>query len=180
MLAHFRFRRLPVIALALSLAPATPAAANNFGESLAWQFMSPGDLAAQAAMRDMIERRRSGGYAAPSYTTNIDRQFNCSVAATATGNNGVQNAVANSPTVTGAASSATGNGNSTSAGGGRSADDVANSQTNAGAVSSSVTGATTTAVNGTAWQALNSDQANNGNQSASVRNANACAFGVLN
>lgn len=175
-----RSRAITALTLTLSLAAAMPAAANNFGESLAWQFMTPGDLAAQTALRDMIERRRGGGYAAPNYTTNIERQYNCSVAATATGNNGTQTALANSPSVTGATSTSTGNGNSAEATGGRTSADIANSQANSGAVGSSVTGGTTTAVNGVAWQALNSSQTNSGNQSASVQNASACAFGVLN
>ncbi len=174
-----RSRAAALAALAASLAPAQPALANNFSESLAWQFMTPGDLAAQAALRDMLERKRGGGYATPSYTTNIERQFNCSIAATATGNNGAQTAIANSPAVTGANASSTGNANS-SAIGGRSGSGITNGQSNAAAVSSSVTGGTTSAVNGDARQALNSDQTNSGNQSANVRDASACAFGMLN
>ena len=176
---HFtRSRWAAPAAIALVLATTQPAAANNLAENLAWQFMTPADIAAQAALRDLIERRRGGVYAAPSYTTNIARQYNCSIAATATGNNGVQSALANSPSVTGATSSATGNSNSTAIG--RSTPAVTNGQSNAGAISSSIDGGTMATVNGVAWQALNSDQTNSGNQSASVRDANACAFGVLN
>jgi len=175
-----RSRPAAFAAVALLLASASPAAANNFNESLAWQFMTPADLAAQAALRDMIERRRGGGYSAPTYTTNIARQYNCTVAATATGNNGAQSAVANSPTVTGATASSTGNANDTNVTGSRPGGGVTNGQSNAGAISSLVNGGTTTTVRGTAWQALNSDQTNSGNQTASVRDANACAFGVLN
>ncbi|MBX3563595.1 MAG: hypothetical protein KF730_03355 [Sphingomonas sp.] len=166
--------------LALPLLTATPAAANNYGESASWQFETPSDLASQLAARDLIERRRAGVFSAPIYNTHVDRQYNCSVAATATGNSGVQSAVANSPTVTGASSTATGNNNSASTTGDRSSPDITNGQLNAGAVSSTLVGGTSANVQGTAWQALNSTQTNSGNQAASVQGSSACAFGVLN
>ena len=53
-------------------------------------------------------------------------------------------------------------------------------QTNSGTVSSGVTGATVTNVHGTATQALNSDQTNSGNQTATVQGSRACAFAALN
>lgn len=175
--------RLLAVAFALSLVTVTaapPAFANNYGESLAWQFQTANDRAAQAAILDMIERRRGGYYAAPIYTTNIARQVNCTISAVATGNSGAQSAVANSPTTNGASSTAAGNSNSSSIGD-RSGNAAATSgQSNAGPVSSGVTGSTTTQVQGVAWQALNSDQSNSGNQSASVGGSNACAFGALN
>lgn len=173
---------LKTAALALALAGATsvPARADNYGESLAWQFASPSDIAAQAALRELIERRRGGVYAAPVYTTNIDRQYNCSVAATATGNSGAQSALANSPSVTGATSTATGNSNSASVADPHGPTQVGSGQINSGTVGSSIAGGTSADVRGTAWQALNSNQANSGDQSASVTGASACAFGVLN
>lgn len=167
-------------ATALCGATAAPAFANNFGESAAWQFATPSDIAAQAALRDLIERRRGGGYAAPLYTTNIARQYNCSIAATATGNSGAQSAIANSPSTVGATSTATGNSNTASTSGDRSSPDIANGQLNGGPVSATLIGATTSRVDGAAWQALNSEQANSGNQSANAANAQACAFGALN
>lgn len=173
-------RALSSCAIALSAASPAPALANNLGESLAWQFATPSDIAAQAALRDLIERRRGGVYAAPIYTTNIDRQYNCGITATATGNNGVQSAIANSPSVTGATSSATGNNNASTVQGDRSNPTVGSGQLNGAAVTSTLNGATVTRVNGTSWQALNSNQANSGDQNASVSGANACAFGVLN
>jgi hypothetical protein len=166
--------------LALPLVAAMPASANNYGESLAWQFGTPSDLASQLGARDLIERRRGGVFSAPIYNTQIERQYNCSVAATATGNSGVQSTVANSPTVTGASSTASGNSNSASATGDRSNPDIANGQLNAGAVSSTLVGGTSATVQGAAWQALNSTQTNSGNQAANVQGSNACAFGVLN
>ncbi|MES2443940.1 MAG: hypothetical protein V4574_14015 [Pseudomonadota bacterium] len=131
-------------------------------------------------MLDLIERRRGGVYAAPIYTTNIARQVNCSISAVATGNNGAQTALANSPTTNGATSAATGNSNTSTIGDSRSNADVANRQANSGPVASSVIGATTSTVNGTAWQALNSDQANSGDQTAGVAGSTACTFGAFN
>lgn len=157
-----------------------PALANNYGESLAWQFKTSADRANQAAMLDLIEKRRGGYYAAPIYNTNIARQYNCSIVASSTGNNGAQTALANSPTVTGATSTATGNDSATTVGGGHGAATVDGAQTNEGAVSSGVNGATTANVHGTASQVLNSEQGNSGNQTASVQDSRACAFAALN
>lgn len=168
-------------AVALCASPFSTAHANNYGESASWLFETPQDLAAQAAARDLIERRRGGVFAAPIYNTNIARQYNCSVSATAIGNNGTQSALANSPTTTGATSTATGNNASSTVTGDGPDATIANGQSNGGAVGSTLNGATTTTnVNGTAWQNLNSSQSNNGNQSANTSGANACAFGVLN
>lgn len=159
---------------------ASPALANNYGESLAWQFQTANDRAAQAAILALIEQRRSGYFAPPVYTTNIERQVNCSISAVATGNSGAQSAVANSPTTNGASSTAAGNSNSSTIGDRSGGATATSGQSNAGPVSSGVTGSTTTQVQGVGWQALNSDQANSGNQSASVGGSNACAFGALN
>lgn len=167
-------------AVALCAAAPLPAHANNYGESASWQFAGPQDLAAQAAARNLIERRRGGVFAAPIYNTHIARQYNCSISASAIGNNGAQSAVANSPTTTGATSSATGNNSGASVTGDGTDTTIGNGQSNSGAIGSTLNGATTTNVNGTAWQSLNSSQSNSGNQSASVSGANACAFGVLN
>lgn len=165
--------------LAAAIAP-VPALANNYGESLGWQFKTSADRANQAALLDLIEKRRGGYYAAPVYTTNIARQVNCSINATATGNSGAQSALANSPTVTGATSTATGNANTTNIGDGRSGSTIDGDQRNSGAVSSGVTGGTSANVHGAAWQALNSEQSNSANQAATVERSNACAFGPLN
>ncbi len=172
--------RLAGLSLCLALSVAPPAAANNYGESLAWQFQTPGELAAQAATRDLIERRRGGAFAAPVYNTQIQRQYNCSVSASATGNSGVQSALANSPTVTGATATATGNSNATTIAADDTDAQTGNGQLNTGAVTSGVIGSTSAQVRGVAWQALHSDQRNSGDQRATVNGSNACAFGVLN
>jgi hypothetical protein len=180
---HLRRHRRPLMPIGTIVAIAVasvPAFANNYGESLAWQFKTSADRANQAAVLDLIEKRRGGFYAAPIYNTNIARQYNCSIAATSTGNSGAQTALANSPTVTGASSSATGNASATTVGEGRGGAAVDGAQTNSGAVSSGVTGATVTNVHGTASQALNSEQTNSGDQVATVQDSRACAFAALN
>lgn len=44
---------------------ASPALAQEVGENRAWQFETPQDLAARAAVADLIARARAGIYAAP-------------------------------------------------------------------------------------------------------------------
>ena len=175
-----RGRLLSIGIIVAMVAVPAPVLANNYGESLAWQFKTSADRANQAAVLDLIEKRRGGYYAAPIYNTNIARQYNCSIAATSTGNNGAQTALANSPTVTGATSTATGNASATTIGDGHSGATIDGTQSNSGAVSSGVTGATVTNVHGTASQALNSEQTNGGNQTATVQDSRACAFAALN
>lgn len=164
----------------LGVGVAAPAGANNLNENSAWQFRTSADKANQAAILDLIAKRRSGYYAAPVYTTNIARQVNCSVAASAVGNSNGQSAAANSPTVTGASSTSTGNANNSSVEAGRGGGSAASQQSNSGAVTSGVAGATNTSVRGAASQALNSTQSDSGAQNASVQNSDACSFAALN
>ncbi len=165
---------------ALSLALlAGPASANNVGENVAWQFQTTADKVNQAAIQDMIRKRKSGYYAAPIYTTNIERQFNCNVSATAQGNQGTNSTIANSPTTTGSSATATGNDNHTHVDG-TGAGSAETDQDNSGRIGSSIDGGTYTRVHGSADQALNSEQTNSGDQYASVDGASACQFGALN
>ena len=156
-----------------------PAQANNYGESAGWQFRTTADRVNQAAILDMIEKRKAGYYAAPVYQTTIERQFNCGISSTATGNAGTQTALANSPSVSGATSTSTGNASDTVASGGTGAASTTR-QANSGAVSSGVTGDTAASGYGSATQALNSNQTNSGEQAASVTSSTACQFGALN
>ncbi|MDT9598913.1 hypothetical protein [Sphingosinicella rhizophila] len=162
------------------LACAGPAAANNYGESVAWQFQTSADKANAALVQDMIQRKKSGMYAAPIYNTHIDRQYNCNVSASAVGNNGSNSTVANSPTTTGASSNAIGNDNNTDVHGSTDGNTVSGNQSNSGSVGSNVNGGTETNVRGRAWQAINSTQTNSGNQTANVSGSTACTFGALN
>lgn len=169
--------RLSAAAAVLASLAAGPAFAQEVGENRAWQFETPQDLAARAAMADLIARARAGIYAAPVYNTNIARQYNCSVAASAVGNSGAQSAIANSPSVTGANSAATGNAGSAS---GESRANLALDQDNSGPVASTAIGSTGASADGQAWQALNSSQTNGGDQRASVQGSTACGFGAIN
>lgn len=162
----------------LLMATALGASANNIGENAAWQFQTSADKANQAAIQDMIQRKKAGSYAAPSYTTNnnIAHQYNCDLTATAQGNQGSNSTVANSPSTSGNSASSTGNANTGWGNGGS----ISSGQTNSGSVGSSVNGSTSSSVQGWSSQALNSNQSNTGDQSASVSGSTACGFGALN
>ncbi len=158
--------------------PVLAANAQDVSENRNWQFATPQDLAARTAALDLMMKRRAGVYAAPVYNTIIDRQYNCSVGASATGNSGAQSALGNSPTVTGTSAHATGNSSTSESSGEGGGVDVG--QHNGGQVGASAVGSAAANVGGSTWQALNSDQHNSGNQSARVEGSTACGFGVLN
>ena len=160
----------------------TSAHANNLAENLAWQFETTADKLNRAAIEDLRLKRLSGYYAAPIYNTYIDRQFNCSVNSTATGNDSVKSAVGNSPSSGGNSSSALGNNDPTSMSSGFGSTDstVTGEQSNKGEVESSARGNVSTSVRGDTFQTLNTDQGNSRNQSANVSASNACQFGALN
>ncbi len=170
-----------LIVLASSLGSIGPVQANGLGENFDWQFQSTADKAAMVAMQDLIQKRKGGYYAAPIYNTKIDRQYNCNVAASGQGNNGLNSTTTHSPNTNGSSVNPIGNQNSTTTTGTPSfggTSGVDSDQTNAGAVSGSLTGSTSTAVSGQAWQALNSDQSNSGAVVSSVTGSTACTFGA--
>jgi hypothetical protein len=178
MLKHLKW----AAAIAAVFVLPSQASANNYGESLAWQFQTTTDKVNQAIIQDLIQKRKHGMYAAPVYNTTIEKQFNCTVQSSAIGNNGTNTMVGNSPTTSGAVSNATGNNNSTDVHSGKTGtgNDVTGSQDNSGQVHSSIDGGTSTDVKGDVDQVLNSTQTNSGNQSASVSGSTGCAFGPLN
>lgn len=159
--------------------------ANGNGENYGWQFQNSADKANQAVTQDMIQKHNNGYYAAPVYTTNIARQFNCNVSATSTGTAGANSTVANSPSTSGATSSSAGS-TSTSAsdvggtGSGTGSNTSTSTQANSGTVGAGVSGSTNTSVDGSPSQAINSTQNNSGTQSASVGTSSACMFGAIN
>ncbi len=170
-----------LIALVSSLGATSSVQANGLGENFDWQFQTTTDKAAMVAMQDLIQKRKGGYYAAPIYNTKIDRQYNCNVAASGQGNNGSNSTVTHSPNTNGSSVNPIGNQNSTTTTGTPSfggTSGVDSDQTNAGAVSGSLTGSTSTAVSGQAWQALNSDQSNSGAVVSSVTGSTACTFGA--
>ena len=159
----------------------SPVMANGVGENYAWQFETSADKANQAAVLDMLEKKKAGYYAPPTYVTNIERQYNCNVSSTATGNQGTNTNLASSPTTSGNTASSTGNSSQTDVGGLGGSSSATNGQSNSGSVGSSVNGSTSAHVSGSPSQALNSTQTNSGNQSASVDGSTACHFAnVLN
>lgn len=177
-------RRHSTAVLGVLLAWSSAAAwANNLGENIAWQFQTSADKANAAMVQDVIQKRKSGYYAAPvstyNYSTHIARQYNCDVRANATGNQGSNSTVANSPNNSGASAQSTGNANSSDVGS-RGGATVDSTQANSGAVGAETVGNTNSYVAGTAWQALNSNQGNSGDQTASVVGSTACAYGALN
>lgn len=187
---------LSAAVLALFWGWSTPAKANGHGENQSWKFRTSADQANNAAIEDLILRKKGGYYGAfkATYntynTTNIGTQTNCNLTATAAGNSGTNSMTgsASSPQVsnTGStSSSAMGNSSSSNSDGlpGWGEADLTNSQTNSGSVGSGVNGSSTNvgsgAINaggGTNHQALNSDQSNSGSQSASVSGSSACTF----
>jgi hypothetical protein len=182
------------------------AGANGLGENGSWQFETSQDRVNKGAVVDLIERKK-GGYYDSFKTTNynnsytyIDKQFNCSLTASSsgnTGNNG-QDASTSSPSVnnTGSTSSSTtgntaSNGTSqngfpgvltASAGNGFPYNaSLGNNQSNSGALNSGVSGSSTnantgpiSAGGGATDQMLNSNQSNTGSQQASVTGSTAC------
>ncbi|RYF42181.1 MAG: hypothetical protein EOO25_07535 [Comamonadaceae bacterium] len=198
--------------LAALIGAATPALANGIGENGAWQFQTNADKVAKGAIVDLVERKKGNYYHSfqnvnnIANTTYIDRQFNCGVTATASGNSGSNGMTANtsSPTVnnTGSTSASTA-ANSASNGlsgnlpsgvindkavlGAAGSGQLSNSQSNAGSLGASVSGSASNAVTGAVTAgggrsdlALNSEQQNQGGQQmASVAGSTACT-GALN
>lgn len=155
-----------------------PLLANNVGENVAWQFQTAAERAALMYLEEVRQRALGGFYSAPTFNTYINDQYNCAVNSTATGNESASNSVANSPNTGGHGTSATGNVNDTTydAGGPGDGSTGTSTQGNSGAVSAGASGSTSSSVRGDNFQALNTDQVNSGNQSATVNGSSACQF----
>jgi hypothetical protein len=173
-------------AFLLILLPSQGALAGNYKESVAWQFQTTDDKVNLAIIEDLRQKKKNGFYAPPIYNTtnvtHIDKQFNCGVTSSAIGNNGTNSTIANTASASGNTGKAIGNNNDTNVlgkpPGGAS---VTGSQDNSGTITANVSGNSEVEVEDSkAWQVLNSDQNNTGNQSASVSGSTGCAFGALN
>ncbi|WP_182085559.1 hypothetical protein [Aureimonas sp. ME7] len=181
------------VIITLAVSPTWSAWANGYGESAPWQFRTSADRANLSVNLDLIERKRGGYYDSfnPNTnvysTTNIDRQFNCQVSSSATGNasdNG-QTARSSSPDTRNEAGISSGaNGNAATNAAGLPDSTLNNGQTNSGSQTSGVAGSyagagggVIAANGGRTWQALNNQQTNGGNQQASVSGSEACSFG---
>lgn len=176
-----------VIGFVLVIEPGV-AFANGYGESAPWQFQSSASMANMAVVEDMIQKKAAGAYGPAqnsttiSNSTNIAKQVNCSLGATAYGNYAIPGVSAGSPITSGAAPSAIGNTNAATgnySGSGTVTPNNTNGQTNSGAVSSNLNGATTVSTSGPYYQALNSTQTDSGVQTASVTSSTACS-GTVN
>lgn len=156
--------------------------ANSLGENMGWQFRTSNDKVNQAWLEEMRQKKVNGAYAAPIYNTYIDRQFNCANNATATANDNYGGMTGNSPSSSGNAPSAVGNLNNSSIGlgGGSAAATINDDLDNKGRVTSWANGDVDVSVKGDTSQVLNNEQANSGDQSATLNGSTACQFGPLN
>lgn len=169
------FLLLPLFAASL------PAMANGVGENVAWQFRTTAEAANRAYIEDLRLKRVGGSYSAPNYTYNIATQnnYNCSNAASSSGNGGSNTATANTPKSDGPSGSSAGNQNTFNTLGQDSSKSAALNadQDNTGEVSSNVTGdSMATASQNDTRQVLNTKQINEGEQTAMVQDSQACAF----
>jgi hypothetical protein len=192
---------LPLLGLAT-----VPSFANGVGENAAWQFQTSQDRVNKGAVLDLVERKK-GGYYDSFKTTNyntsntyIDKQFNCALNASSSGNGGTNSmgASTSSPSVTNSGTtSASTDANTASNGlwqaafpavltagnppGQGAGGSLGNNQNNTGSLSSGVSGSSTNAATGAisagggySTQALNSSQNNTGAQTATVSGSTAC------
>lgn len=91
------------------LAIASPAAANGVGENISWQFQTSADRVNKVYTEDMRQKKRSGYYSPPNITNIIDKQFNCSLSASSTGNIGSNGLTNTGPATSGNLATAKGN-----------------------------------------------------------------------
>jgi hypothetical protein len=192
-------RRSISCAFVLIAAIHCPASANGVGENFSWQFMTTADKTNRAFIEDLRQRKKGGAFAPPVYY--IERQFNCNIAATATGNQGSTSAFAASPSTSGNVTQAKANdsqnrfdtasafdlfGFPNSAGAindPRTATGLnsTSSQSNTGMVQASTNGdVKTTLTQNDSEQVINSNQNSSAPQTATVGSSTACSFGVLN
>jgi len=75
--------------------------ANGIGENVAWQFNTSIDKVNRGYLEDMRQKKVNDYYAPPNITNIIDKQFNCSVSASASGNLGTSSIVTAGPATTG-------------------------------------------------------------------------------
>lgn len=197
-----------LMASAAVLSPSM-ARANGLGENGSYQFLTSQDRVNKGAVLDLIQRKKGGFYDSfktTNYNSNytyVDKQVNCLVSATSSGNGGTNgiSAATSSPTVnnTGTTSADT-NANAATNGlsqagfpgfpgvlvaGANTAvpygGSLGNNQSNSGALNSAVSGSSTNAAtgaiaagSGVSDQVLNSNQSNTGSQAATVSGSTAC------
>jgi hypothetical protein len=196
--------RAAVWAVAL-MAAMPPVQANGISENGSWQFQTSQDRVNKGAIVDLIERKKGGFYDSFSTTVNnnnytyIDRQINCTLSSSASGNAGTNamDAATSSPGVTnssGTTASTTANTatNGISQAGFPgvlvagtptypSSGSLGNNQSNSGTLNSGVSGSSTNSTTGAISadggrtdQVLNSTQNNTGAQASTISGSTAC------
>lgn len=179
--------------------------ANGLGENGSWQFQTSQDRVNKGAVVDLIERKKGGYYDSFSntYNTNnytyIDRQINCSLSSSASGNAGTNamDAATSSPGVTNSAGTTASTTANTATNGISqagfpgvlvagtptypSSGSLGNNQSNSGTLNSGVSGSSTNSTTGAISagggrtdQVLNSTQNNTGAQASSITGSTAC------
>lgn len=158
--------------------------ANGVGENFAWQFETTQDKVNRAYLENLRQQKIGGYYnfAPPVYTTNIDKQYNCAVSATSTGNSSSSSASGASQGANGTSASSIGNTSATDQFAGTSAagNGSTTDQQNTGQIGSSAQGNVDVRANVDANQVLNTDQTNSGDQTSTVNGSTSCQFGLLN
>jgi hypothetical protein len=176
--------------LFLPIIVALPAAADNYSEDDAWQFLTPTDFANESAVEAMVQEKRGGEFERTptitgSYDTTINsssspiqNQTNCLVESTATGNAGSNTEGGNTADANGASASSTGNSSSNSlagTGGTYAAGSLANDPANSGTIGSTAEGDSTGSdSSGAVNEALNSSQSNAAAQNSTQTGNVAC------
>lgn len=158
--------------------------ANGVSENFAWQFETTQDKVNRAYLENLRQQKIGGYYnfAPPVYTTNIDKQYNCAVSATSTGNSSSSSASGASQGANGTSASSIGNTSSTDQFAGTSAAENGSTtdQQNTGKIVSGARGDVDVRANVDANQVLNTDQTNSGDQTSTVNGSTSCQFGLLN
>jgi len=174
--------------LFLPIIVAMPAAADNYSEDDAWQFLTPTDFANESAIEGMIQEKRGGEFERTPTITNsydsttnsspIQNQTNCLVESTATGNAGSNTEGGNTADANGASASSTGNSSSNSlagTGGTYASGTLANDPANSGTIGSTAAGDSTGSnSSGAVNEALNSSQSNAAAQNSTQTGNVAC------
>ncbi|MCY1669806.1 hypothetical protein OVA07_02140 [Novosphingobium sp. SL115] len=171
-------------AIAFSLVNVPAVHANGVSENLAWQFETTQDKVNRAYLENLRQQKIGGyyNYAPPVYTTNIDKQYNCAVSATSTGNSSSSSASGASQGLSGTSASSVGNTSSTDqlAGMTSATNGSTTDQNNTGKIISHANGDVDAHANVDANQVLNTDQNNSGDQTSTVNGSTSCQFGLLN
>jgi hypothetical protein len=179
-----------LVYVAICLLGASAVTAGGLGEGRPWQFQTSADRANKAAVVDLIEKKRGGYYDGFNTYTYIGTQLNCTNAANATANvadngqSGARTEANGSPTVS---ADSNANSDSTSSQSGAvipaSTGQISQSgtQTNSGDLDAAIDDTQVdsgfdTVQNGPTRQEIDNQQANSGNQDASIDTSTACGF----